>query len=121
MGMIFGGFMVFNCLMNMGPNSTTYLLSGETFPTSIRATGAGFAASMAKLGAVLGTFFFPILKAEFGIPKLLVGLALASALAAAVTYGFRVDTRASLDAQQPQPADSAASARRGGIVACHAV
>ena len=59
MGMIFGGFMVFNCLMNMGPNATTYLLSGETFPTSIRATGAGFAASMAKLGAVLGTFFFP--------------------------------------------------------------
>jgi MFS family permease len=104
MGMIVGGFMVFNCLMNMGPNATTYLLSGETFPTAIRATGAGFAASMAKLGAVLGTFFFPIVKAQFGIPALLVGLALASALAAAVTYGFRVDTRASLDAQEPQPA-----------------
>jgi hypothetical protein len=57
MGMIFGGFMVFNAFMNMGPNATTYLLSGETFPTSIRATGAGFAASMAKFGAVLGTFF----------------------------------------------------------------
>jgi len=36
MGMIFGGFMVFNAFMNMGPNATTYLLSGETFPTSIR-------------------------------------------------------------------------------------
>jgi len=115
MGMIFGGFMVFNALMNMGPNSTTYLLSGETFPTSIRATGAGFAASMAKLGAVLGTFFFPILKAEIGIPKLLILLAAACALAAAVTYGFRVDTRASLDEQQaesliPQPAYAQAAA-----------
>jgi MFS family permease len=114
-GMIFGGFMVFNALMNMGPNSTTYLLSGETFPTSIRATGAGFAASMAKLGAVLGTFFFPILKAEIGIPKLLILLAAACALAAAVTYGFRVDTRASLDEQQaesliPQPAYAEAAA-----------
>ena len=99
MGMIFGGFMVFNALMNMGPNATTYLLSGETFPTSIRATGAGFAASMAKLGAVLGTIFFPVLKAQMGITPLLVGLAAASALAAAITYGFRVDTRASLDAQ----------------------
>jgi len=102
MGMIFGGFMVFNALMNMGPNATTYLLSGETFPTSIRATGAGFAASMAKLGAVLGTFFFPILKAEIGIPKLLVFLATACGLAAAVTYGFRVDTRKSLDEQQAE-------------------
>ena len=98
MGLIFGGFMVFNTFMNMGPNATTYLLSGETFPTAIRATGAGFAASMAKLGAVLGTFFFPVLKAEIGIPALLIGLALASGLAAAITYGFRVDTSAALDA-----------------------
>ncbi len=99
-GMIFGGFMVFNTFMNMGPNATTYLLSGETFPTSIRATGAGFAASMAKLGAVAGTFLFPILKVQIGIPALLVSLAAASGLAAAITYGFRVDTRASLDEQQ---------------------
>ncbi len=102
MGMIIGGFMVFNCMMNMGPNATTYLLSGETFPTSIRATGAGFAASMAKLGAVLGTFLFPVLKAQFGITPLLVCLAGASALAAATTYGFRVDTRAALDAQHAE-------------------
>ena len=54
---------------------------------------------MAKLGAVVGTFFFPVLKAEIGIPKLLVLLAAACGLAAAVTYGFRVDTRASLDEQ----------------------
>src|SRR5580704_13994715 len=104
MGLIFGGFMVFNMFMNMGPNATTYLLSGETFPTPIRATGAGFAASMAKVGAVLGAFFFPVLKAQIGIPALLALLAVASALAASVTYGFRVDTRASLDsvrAQQP--------------------
>ncbi len=106
LGMIFGGFMVFNMFMNMGPNATTYLLSGETFPTSIRATGAGFAASMAKFGAVLGTFFFPILKAQIGIPALLILLAVASALAASITYGFRVDTRASLDsvqAKRPEP------------------
>ena len=116
MGMIFGGFMIFNALMNMGPNATTYLLSGETFPTSIRATGAGFAASMAKLGAVIGTFFFPILKAQIGIPKLLVFLAAACGLAAAVTYGFRVDTRASLDEQhseQPVPQRAYAEAAAG--------
>ena len=104
LGMIIGGFMVFNCLMNMGPNATTYLLSGETFPTSIRATGAGFAASLAKLGAMLGTFFFPVMKHDMGITPLLISLAAASALAAAVTYGFRVDTRSSLDAQHVEHA-----------------
>jgi hypothetical protein len=52
---------------------------------------------MAKLGAVLGTFFFPILKVAIGIPALLASLAFASVLAAVVTYVFRVDTSASLD------------------------
>ena len=51
MGMIFGGFMVFNMFMNMGPNATTYLLSGETFPTSIRATGAGFRGLDGEVGS----------------------------------------------------------------------
>jgi hypothetical protein len=97
MGLIFLGFLIFNALMNMSPNSTTYLLPGETFPISIRATGAGLAASMAKLGAVFGTFFFPILKVAIGIPALLALLAFASVLAAIVTYVFRVDTSASLN------------------------
>lgn len=90
--LVFGGFMLFNLLMNWGPNSTTYLLSGEVFPTRIRATGAGFAASFAKLGAVIGTFFFPSLQLRLGIPTLLALLAGASVLAAIVTALFRVDT-----------------------------
>jgi hypothetical protein len=39
----------------------TYLIAGEVFPISIRATGAGFAASFAKVGAVMTAFLFPIL------------------------------------------------------------
>lgn len=96
MPLILSGFMVFNLFMNAGPNSTTYLLSGEVFPTRLRGTGAGFAASAAKLGAVLGTFFFPVLKASIGLPALLLLLAAASLLGAAITYAFRVDTAASL-------------------------
>ena len=73
--MIIGGFMVFNCLMNMGPNATTYLLSGETFPTSIRAPGAGFAASMAKLWRRAWEHFYSrSWKAQFGITPLLARL-----------------------------------------------
>ncbi|NJO41932.1 MAG: MFS transporter [Cyanobacteria bacterium CRU_2_1] len=91
-GLIFGGFMMFNFLMNLGPNSTTYLLSGEVFPTQIRATGAGFAAAFAKLGAVVGTFFFPTLQASLGIPMLLGLLAIASLFAALITALFQVNT-----------------------------
>ena len=90
--MIFGGFLIFNLMMNAGPNSTTFLLSGELFPTSIRASGAGFASAFAKTGAVLGTFFLPILQTRLGIPLLLELLAIICLLAAIITYLLRVET-----------------------------
>ncbi len=84
--MVFIGFFVFNLMMNAGPNSTTFLLSGEVFPTSIRASGAGFAAAFAKAGAVLGTFVLPILQTSFGIYFLLLLLSSFCILAAIITY-----------------------------------
>lgn len=90
--LVFIGFFIFNLMMNAGPNATTFLLSGEVFPTSIRASGAGFAAAFAKAGAVLGTFALPILQTSLGTPTVLVLLAVACLLAAAVTYRFRIET-----------------------------
>lgn len=92
MALVFLGFFVFNLMMNAGPNSTTFLLSGEVFPTSIRASGAGFAAAVAKAGAVLGAFALPILQKDFGTPILLVILALICVSAAVVTHFLRVET-----------------------------
>lgn len=89
---VFVGFFIFNLMMNAGPNSTTFLLSGEVFPTSIRASGAGFAAAFAKAGAVLGAFALPILQKTWGVPTLLLGLAGCCVLAAGVTYSFRIET-----------------------------
>lgn len=91
-GLVLAGFVVFNLMMNAGPNATTFLLSGEVFPTAIRATGAGFAAAFAKAGAVLGTFVLPILGQAWGLPPLLGGLALLCCLAAAITHRFRIET-----------------------------
>jgi sugar phosphate permease len=79
-------------MMNAGPNSTTFLLSGEVFPTSIRATGAGFAAAFAKAGAVLGTFVLPILEKSWGAPPLLITLSALCILAALITFLFRIET-----------------------------
>jgi hypothetical protein len=83
---VFLGFFVFNLTMNAGPNSTTFLLSGEVFPTSIRASGAGFAAAVAKAGAVVGTFGLPILQTSIGVAPLLIGLAGVCLLAAVLTF-----------------------------------
>ncbi|WP_373479411.1 MFS transporter [Geminocystis sp.] len=91
--LVLSGFFIYNLLMNAGPNSTTFLLSGEVFPSSIRASGAGFAAAVAKLGAVLGTFLLPIIKDDLGVSNLLYILAFCCLLGAIVTYSLRIETK----------------------------
>ena len=54
------GFILFNLLMNMGPNATTFILPAELFPTSMRASAHGIATATAKLGGALGIFLIPI-------------------------------------------------------------
>ena len=102
---IFCGFMLFNCMTNLGPNAMTYLIAGEVFPTHIRGMGAGFAASFAKIGAVLTAFFFPILIKEIGTATLLYGLVAASLAGAVITWRFGIETKGinleKLDADAP--------------------
>ncbi len=90
--LIFAGFMLFNFMTNMGPNAMTYLLAGEVFRTKIRGVGAGFAASFAKVGAVLTAFLFPVLLKSLGTQNLLILLAGASLLGAVITWFFRIET-----------------------------
>jgi len=70
----------------------TYLIAGEVFPTHIRGTGAGFAASFAKIGAVLTSFLFPILLKDIGTATLLDILVGTSLLGAFVTWRFGIET-----------------------------
>lgn len=91
--LIFAGFMLFNLMTNLGPNAMTYLLAGEVFPTRMRGMGAGFAASIGKVGAVLTAFFFPILLRDLGTATLLYLLAAASLLGAFVTWRFGIETK----------------------------
>jgi MFS family permease len=91
--LIFAGFTVFNFMTNIGPNAMTYLLAGEVFPTHIRGMGAGFAASFAKIGAVLTAFLFPIFLKDLGTATLLYSLVVASLLGAVVTWRFGIETK----------------------------
>ena len=89
--LLFGGFMLFNFMTNLGPNAQTYLLAGEVFPTHIRGKGAGFAAAFAKIGAVLTAFAFPVVLAEAGTGFLLTALIFTSLLGALITWWFRIE------------------------------
>ncbi len=61
-----------------GPNTTTFVLSSEVYPTRARATGNGISAGIAKVGAFIGVYLFPIIKTDLGITgalKLSFGMA----------------------------------------------
>jgi len=91
--LVFTGFILFNLLMNAGPNSTTFTLAPILFPTQLRATASGFAASIAKIGATFGVFVLPILKGKFGVLAVLGMVVAVSVLGLVVTLVFgREDT-----------------------------
>ena len=83
--LVFVGFILFNLLMNAGPNSTTFTLAPILFPTQLRGTAGGFAAGVAKLGATFGVFLLPILKERLGVPSILGIVASVSLLGLVVT------------------------------------
>jgi putative MFS transporter len=67
----FFGYLFFYGIMSILPG--VYPL--EVFPTSIRTSGMGFAASMSRIGAAAGTFLLPLVLARFGLNVVLFGLA----------------------------------------------
>jgi putative MFS transporter len=86
--LVFAGFILFNLLMNAGPNATTFTLAPILFPTQLRGTASGFAAGFAKIGATLGVFVLPILKGKFGVPAVLGMVAAVTVLGLVVTVVF---------------------------------
>lgn len=56
-------YVVAQFLFNAGPNTTTFIVAGECFPTRYRSTGHGISAAMGKLGAIIAQVIsIPILK-----------------------------------------------------------
>jgi len=110
MVLIFAGFMLFNFMTNMGPNAMTYLIAGEVFPTRVRGLGAGFAASFAKIGAVMTAFLFPILLKDIHTTALLMILVVTSLLGAFITWRFQIETTGvnleKLESDEVQPSTS---------------
>ena len=91
--LVLAGFTLFNLLMNMGPNATTFILPAELFPTEVRASGHGFSAASAKVGAAMGAFFLPILQSWSGTSGTILIMAFVSLLGLIVTLAYKVETR----------------------------
>ncbi|CAG8711722.1 32762_t:CDS:1, partial [Racocetra persica] len=53
---------------NFGPNTTTFVVPGEIFPTRYRSTGHGISAAAGKLGAIISQVGFFKLKDIGGAP-----------------------------------------------------
>jgi MFS transporter, PHS family, inorganic phosphate transporter len=71
--------------VEFGPNTTTFVLPSEVFPTAFRTTGHGIAAGIGKLGAFVGVFVVPQLQAHIGLRGMLAVAAGASAFGLLVT------------------------------------
>ena len=55
-------YCLINFFQNFGPNTTTFIIPGEIFPTRYRATCVGIAAASGKLGATLALVMFAKLR-----------------------------------------------------------
>jgi MFS family permease len=58
--------------VEFGPNTTTFVLPSELFPTELRATGHGIASGVGKLGAFAGVFLVPTLETHLGLSGMLL-------------------------------------------------
>ncbi|KAI9152099.1 Repressible high-affinity phosphate permease [Paramyrothecium foliicola] len=52
-GTLLALYVVGQFLFNAGPNTTTFIVPGECFPTRYRSTGHGLSAAMGKIGAII--------------------------------------------------------------------
>ncbi|BCU69372.1 MFS transporter [Stygiolobus caldivivus] len=74
--------------IDFGPNTTTFVIPAEVYPTKYRTTGHGISAASGKVGAAITTYLFPVLIAGIGIKEIMIMLAILSVIGAALTFAF---------------------------------
>ena len=82
---------------NLGAWGALYAVTPEMYPTSLRATGSGWAAGVGRIASIVAPLTVPPLLLAGGAPMLFVVFAVFFAVAAAAAWGL-VDRRgAALD------------------------
>ncbi|HLH46060.1 MAG TPA: MFS transporter [Acidimicrobiales bacterium] len=93
--------------VEFGPNTTTFVLPAEVFPTRMRTTGHRIAAGLGKLGAFIGVFLVPQLQDAIGLRGMLVVAGGASVLGYLCTRLLPEPGQRSLDDVAPDRAPRA--------------
>ncbi len=86
---MFAGIQIF---INAGPNTTTWIVAAEVFPTRLRASGQGSATAFSRIGAASGAFFLPVIDAKAGLGAAFAVVAIASVIAAIITMMYLPET-----------------------------
>ncbi|MFB7509818.1 MFS transporter [Streptomyces broussonetiae] len=88
---IVGGFLFF-IFLNAASSALTAVYPLEVFPTSLRATGVGFASAMSRVGAAIGTFLLPMGLDHYGARFVLLVGAAVLALGGLVSHFLAPET-----------------------------
>jgi MFS transporter, PHS family, inorganic phosphate transporter len=65
-GVLFTFVCLINLFSNFGPNTTTFIVPGEVFPTRYRSTSHGISAASGKIGAIFSQAVFGPLRNKGG-------------------------------------------------------
>lgn len=88
---------------NFGPNTTTFVLPVEVYPTLIRSTCHGISAAAGKIGAVIGVVAFSPCEAAFGLEAVLYACGVVCITGAVFTFFFTQEEVIDLRELDKQP------------------
>eukprot|EP01092_Planopodium_desertum_P006520 TRINITY_DN2716_c0_g1_i1.p1 TRINITY_DN2716_c0_g1~~TRINITY_DN2716_c0_g1_i1.p1 ORF type:complete len:176 (+),score=16.32 TRINITY_DN2716_c0_g1_i1:73-528(+) len=71
---------------NFGPNTSTYAISGEVFPSTVAATCHGISSAFGKLGAFIGSAIFSPVYTKYGAAITFYGCAVVALLGLLLTF-----------------------------------
>lgn len=77
-GLFFAIYGLSYLFTEFGPNTTTFVMPSELFPTEYRTTGHGFSAGIGKVGAFIGTLLFPLVIMSVGFSETFVIISIVS-------------------------------------------
>jgi len=83
--------------IEVGPNTTTFVMPSEVFPVGMRTTGHGIAAGIGKLGAFIGVFLVPVLQKGIGLRGMLGVAGVSAALGFLLTLVLPEPSRRNLE------------------------
>ncbi len=87
---LFGSFYI---MENAGPNTTTWVYPVELFPTRLRGTGHGIAATVGKVGALFGTFVLSFVLIDIGRAAMLMIVSVACFAGGFLTIVMGTETK----------------------------